>query len=125
MHALALAVSLSLATQDAPCGDLDARDARTHALLAAFADDARGARHTSAVSSGVVGAGLIGAGIAYVAVSYADHQLAVKDAEDTRLAGYVLAGSAVVPAALMVAQLVTTSPEEDRLAAFEASSDKQ
>jgi hypothetical protein len=99
--------------------DTDARYARTHAVLEAFADEARGSRIAGAVGSGVLGAGLIGAGIAYVAVSHLDHQLSQKDHEDTQLAGFVIGGAALVPAAFMVAHIVMESPEEARLAAFE------
>lgn len=99
--------------------DTDTRYAKTHAVLEAFADEGRASRITGAVASGVLGAGLIGAGITYVAVANLDHQLAQKDHEDTQLAGFVIGGAAVVPATIMIVQLVTTSPEEDRLVAFE------
>lgn len=108
--------------------DVDARYAKTHAVLTAFADDARAGRLATAVASGVVGAGLIGAGITYVAVSNLDGQLSQKDHEDTQLAGFVIGGTALVPAAIMVAQLVSATPEEARLAAFtgaQARDDKQ
>jgi hypothetical protein len=99
--------------------DTDARYEKTHAVLEAFADEGRASRITGAVASGVLGAGLIGAGIAYVAVANLDHQLSQKDHEDTQLAGFVIGGAAAVPATIMIVQMVTTSPEEERLAAFE------
>lgn len=127
----ALALIFALAAQDAapvvesappaaaPIDDVDAQYSRTHAVLEAFADEARAARITGAVTSGVLGAGLIGAGITYVAVSHLDGQLAQKDSEDTQLAGFVIGGAALIPASIMVAQIVTSSPEEERLVAFE------
>lgn len=105
-------------TPIAPDND-DVRYEKTHAVLEAFADEGRASRVTGAVASGVLGAGLIGVGVTYVAVGQLDHQLSEKDFEDTELAGIVIGGAAVIPATIMIVQLVTTSPEEDRLFAFE------
>ncbi len=93
---------------------------QTRAVLAAFADQGRSERVTTAVGSGALAAGLIGAAITYVAVARADGALTRLNAEDTELAGWVVGAAAVVPAAVMVSSIVMTSPEEERLAAFDA-----
>jgi len=97
---------------------VDARYARAEAVLGAFAEQGRERRIMTGVTAGVTSAGLIGGAITYVAVSYVDTQLSTKDAEDTRIAGYVLGGAAVVPAAVLVTQIAFASREEERLAAF-------
>lgn len=94
---------------------------RTRAVLTAYADQGRGERVTGAVANGAVAAGLIGAGITYVAVAHLDGNLSRLNAQDTELAGFVALGAAVVPAAVMAAQIALPSPAEQRLADFEAS----
>ncbi len=91
-------------------------------MLTAFAEQGRERRITTGVTAGVIGAGLIGGAITYVAVSYVDTQLSTKDAEDTRLGGYVLGGAAVVPVAVLVSQVAFASREEERLADFGGAS---
>ncbi|MDP2342095.1 MAG: hypothetical protein Q8O67_14150 [Deltaproteobacteria bacterium] len=101
---------------------VDADDAfyrQAHAVLQAYAGQGRLERATTAVGAGALSVAMIGAGITYVAVGNADTQLSKLDAEDTKLAGYVVGGAAVIPAAVMIAQLVSTSEEEERLVAFE------
>lgn len=94
---------------------------RTRAVLQAFADQGAGDRMMTAVGSGAVAAGLLGASITYVAVARGDGQLSRLNADDTALAGYVLGGAAVVPAAIMAWHIAVPSSEEARLAAFDAS----
>lgn len=98
--------------------DLDRRYARADAVLAAFAAQGQERRISTGVTASVIGAGLIGGAITYVAVSYVDTQLSTKDAEDTRIGGYVLGGAAVVPAAVLVTQIAFASREEERHAVF-------
>ncbi len=112
------------ASPRAPCPDVVALGEElayrhTHAVLEAYAGQGRLERAATAVGAGALSAALIAASIAYVAVGNVDIQLSKIDAEDTKLAGYVAGGAAVIPAAVMVSQLVLTSDEEQRLDAFE------
>ena len=88
-------------------------------VLQAYAGQARLERAATAVGAGALAAAMIGTGITYVAVGNVDIQLSKIDADDTRLAGYVVGGAAGIPAAVLVAQLIGSSEEEERLAAFE------
>lgn len=101
--------------------DVDDRYTRTAAVLGAFADEGKAARITGAVASGLLAAGLIGVGVTYVAVGNLDGQLSQKDYEDTELAGAVMGGAALVPIAVMIAHLLSSSPEEERFAAFDGA----
>ena len=91
----------------------------THAVLQAYAGQGRLERAATAVGAGALSAAMIGTAITYVAVGNVDIQLSKIDAEDTKLAGYVVGGAAILPAAVMVGALLMTSDEEARLAAFE------
>ena len=104
-----------------PCVEVDIDDLRwrhTHGVLQAFAGQARLERIGTAVGAGALSAAMIGTAIAYVAVGKVDTQLSTIDSEDTQLAGWVVGGGALIPAAIMVTALVATSDEEQRLDTF-------
>jgi hypothetical protein len=107
---------LSTTGTEAPA--LDAQ--RAKAVLAPFAEGEREQRLALGVGYSAVAAGLIGASITYVAVSYVDNQLSPLDANDTRIAGYVVGAAAVAPAAIGIAQFVMPSNSEARLAKLES-----